>query len=196
VSVPEQSTTPPAASSAPPSGTEPAPSGSTSRRRLVVIGDSLAVGMRPYLAADLSGWSVTIDGRVGRPLAEGMGIVASTAIADPGRTVLAISLFTNDDPTQTSRLRSAITASLEKVGVQGCVIWATIARPPVGHVSYQAANAIITQAAADDDRLRVVAWAAYTAATPGILAADGVHPSPAGYRQRAAMYGQAARSCG
>jgi hypothetical protein len=175
----------------------PAPSGdTTARRRLIVVGDSLAVGMRPYLAGELSSWQVSIDGRVGRPLAEGMGVLAATSITNPSRTVLAISLFTNDDPTRTSALRSAIATSLSRVGADGCVVWATITRPPVGGVTYAAANRIITQAAADDERLRVVPWAAYTAAHPEVLAADGVHPSPDGYRARAALYAQAAASCG
>lgn len=48
------------------------------------------------MAGALPGWNVTVDARVGRPLAEGMQIFDST----PGRshTVYAFSLFTNDDP--------------------------------------------------------------------------------------------------
>jgi hypothetical protein len=190
----------PATTSSAPDDAEPLPRpqsapGTTARRRLVVVGDSLAVGMRPYLAADLPGWEVSVDGRVGRPLAEGMGVLAGTAIPDPSRTVLGISLFTNDDPTRTAVLRSAIATSLSRAGADGCVVWATIARPAVGGVTYAAANRIIAQAAAGDDRLRVVPWAAYADAHAGILAADGVHPSPAGYRARASLYAEAAASC-
>lgn len=59
-------------------------------------------------------------------------------------------------------------------------------------MSYAAANRIIETAAAGDRRLRVADWAAFTSANPGVLAGDGVHPSPEGYRQRAQMYAQAA----
>jgi hypothetical protein len=202
VAAPAQTTTVPLTPSPPGASTEPevtttaTPGTTTARRRLIVVGDSLAVGIRPYLAGDLpAGWQITVDGRVGRPLAEGMAVLAATAIPDPAKAVLAISLFTNDDPTHTAALRSAIATSLSRVGADGCVIWATITRPPVGGTSYAAANRIIDQAATDP-RLHVVDWAGYTAAHPSILAADGVHPSSAGYRARAALYAQAAQSCG
>jgi len=189
---------PPTAPEPPSAGLAPLPApsgGTTARRRLIVIGDSLAVGMRPYLAGALGGWQVSIDGRVGRPLAEGMAILAGTTIPDPSRTVLAMSLFTNDDPRRTGELSAAIARSLRAVGRDGCVVWATIARPPLNGVSYAAANRTIETAAARDDRLRVVDWAAFTSAHPGVLARDRVHPIPDGYRQRAAMYAQAAASC-
>jgi hypothetical protein len=171
------------------------PTGSTSRGTMVVIGDSLAVGMRPWLAADLPGWHVSIDGRVGRPLSEGMRVLSATTLSAPAQTVLAISLFTNDDPSQTTRLHAAVAETLRRAGPNGCVVWATITRPPVGGVSYHAANALLQRGSEADARLKLVPWAQYTAANPGVLAADGIHPSPAGYKQRALMYAQAAQRC-
>jgi hypothetical protein len=185
--------TPPAQATIPAPVTPPA--NSTQRRTMVVIGDSLAVGMRPWLAATLPGWQVSIDGRTGRPLAEGMSVLAATTLSAPSKTALAISLFTNDDPTQTSRLQAAIDQTLRRAGSGGCVIWATIARPAVGGVTYKAANALLQRRADADPRLQIVPWAQYTAANPGVLAADGVHPGAAGYRERALMYAQAAQRC-
>ena len=57
--------------------------------------------------------------------------------------MLAISLFTNDDPTHTDALEAAVRRTLALVGSRGCVIWATIARPPVNGVSYRAANTLL-----------------------------------------------------
>jgi hypothetical protein len=181
--------TAPVAPSSPPSGR---------RRALVLVGDSLAVGVRDLLPSALPGWDVEVLGRVDRPLAEGMGVLAgldafgSSATARP---VLALSLFTNDDPSHTGALASAVRQTLALVGPRGCVIWATIARPPVNGVSYRAANAVLERLAASDARLVLVPWAEQVAANPELLAADRVHPVPAGYQVRAALYAQAARAC-
>ena len=58
--------------------------------RMVLVGDSLAVGIESPLTNALSGWSLTTNGRVSRPLAEGMGIVARhvRAPARPGHQPL------------------------------------------------------------------------------------------------------------
>jgi hypothetical protein len=138
---------------------------------------------------------VSVDGRVGRPLAEGMGIVRATSLPPSRSSVLAISLFTNDDPRATSQLSAAVDQTLAEVGAGGCVIWATIARDPVDGVSYAAANALVARKAAADPRLRLVDWAAYVDGHPGTLSAGNVHPGPAGYRARAALYAQAAAGC-
>jgi hypothetical protein len=196
--------TPPAAStptpSAPaPSGaqtpTQPAPSTGRSSGTLTVIGDSLAVGIRPLLPGLLPGWRVSVDGRVSRPLAEGMGVLSGTSIPSDGSMVVAMSLFTNDDPTHTAQLQAAVKESLDRVGPNGCVVWATIARPPVNGVSYDAANDLLRRLARSDSRLRIVPWAEQTAARPSLLGPDGVHPTPAGYQLRARLYAQAVQSC-
>ena len=173
-----------------------APPGLGGRRTgLVLVGDSLAVGIRPLLPALLPGWKVRVDGRVGRPLAEGMGIVAATPLPADGREVLAVSLFTNDAPTRTAQLQAAVRTTLERAGPRGCVIWATVARPRQHGVSYRAANDVLERMAASDPRLRLVPWARQVAAAPSLLGADRVHPTAAGYRLRAQLYAAAARSC-
>jgi hypothetical protein len=195
----DQTTAIPAPAAATPTVPAPTTSGQTTpagtRRTMVVIGDSLAVGMQPYLDTVLPGWTVSVDGRVGRPLAEGMGIVRATNLPAPGSSVLAISLFTNDDPRATTQLSAAVDQTLTKVGTGGCVIWATIARDPVGGVSYTAANALLARKAAANPRLRLADWAAYVDSHPGTLTAGNVHPGPAGYRARAGLYAQAAAGC-
>jgi hypothetical protein len=45
-------------------------------------------------------------------------------------------------------------------------------------------------------RLLLVPWADAVAARPAWIAGDGVHGTPEGYRGRAQMYADAARSCG
>ncbi|HEU4973663.1 MAG TPA: hypothetical protein VFT50_01135 [Baekduia sp.] len=169
------------------------PATSPGHGSVVVVGDSLAVGMETALPAALPGWSVSIDGRTGRPLAEGMQVLAATTL--PPSAVLAMSLFTNDDPTHVDALRAAVQQTLARVGPDGCVVWATIQRPPLNGHSYAAANALLARLAAADPRLRLVPWAEAMRAHPELLLGDGVHPGPQGFALRAQLYAQAIASC-
>ncbi len=139
---------------------------------LTVIGDSLAVGTEPPLRTALPGWRVTSDGRVSRPLAEGMAMLAMTPL-DPRPDVLALSLFTNDDPRTVDALEAAVRTSLEAAP---CVLWATVVRPPLAGVSYGSANARLRALAEEDDRLRIVDWAA-SARRHRAVADQGRRPS-------------------
>jgi hypothetical protein len=184
---------PPAATAAPQVTAAPTTSGTGTSGSVVVIGDSLAQGMQPYLPAALPGWKVSVDARIGRPLAEGMGIFAKTPV-QPG-TVYAFSLFTNDDPRSVAALDAAVRQSVQR---GGCAVWATIVRPPVGGVSYDTANRDLRRLAASlGGRLQLVDWAAAVASHPQwVPGSDGVHSNAEGYRNRAALYAQAIRGCG
>lgn len=164
---------------------------------LAVIGDSLAVGTEAPLRAALPGWRVTSDGRVGRPLAEGMAMLATTPL--PRRPLaLGFSLFTNDDPSQVDALDAAVRASVARLAPGGCALWATIARPKVGGVAYAHANRRLEALAAAPElggRLIVVPWADTVREHPEWLREDRVHPTPEGYAARAALYAQAASDC-
>lgn len=172
-----------------------APPPTSAPHSLVLIGDSLAVGIKPLLPSLLPGWKVAVDGRVSRPLAEGMGILARTHVPSDGSTVLAISLFTNDDPRHLAALQQAVQTTLARVGPRGCVLWATIVSHPVAGATFAKANALLERLAAEDPRLRLVPWARAVQQTPSILSPDGVHPTPQGYQLRAQLYAQAAQSC-
>jgi hypothetical protein len=168
----------------------------TPPRSLVMIGDSLAVGTEPYLSGLLPGWAVRTDAKTSRPLATGMQILANASLGS-GPVALAFSLFTNDGPGNVSALESAVRASVQRAGPNGCAIWATIARPPYNGVSYAPANRRLQQLAAElSPRLFVVPWAAAVAANPSWVGRDGVHATATGYRARAELYAEAARSCG
>jgi hypothetical protein len=164
---------------------------------LAMIGDSLAVGTEWPLRQLLPGWRVTSMGRVGRPLAEGMALLMSTPM--PQRpAVWAFSLFTNDDPRNAAALELAVRASLDRIGADSCAIWATIARPRLGGVSYAQANRRLRALAADPaigGRLVIVPWAAAVAQHREWLRKDHVHPTPAGYVGRAQMFAAAADQC-
>jgi hypothetical protein len=163
---------------------------------VVVIGDSLAVGMAPALQALLPGRPVLVDARVGRPLDEGMAVLAGTK---PPKASFAYSLFTNDDPVRIDALDAAVRGSVAELGPHGCAVWATIVRPKVGGHSYAAANARLRALALDpalSGRLLIADWARAVQRHRGAwLAKDGVHATPAGYVARAQLYASALNSC-
>jgi hypothetical protein len=160
--------------------------------RLLVIGDSLAIGMKPYLGRS----AVSVDARIGRPLAEGMRVLSQTELSGDSSVALAISLFTNDDPANIAPLGRAVRTSLDRVGEGGCVVWATIAAPAVNGVTYARANALLESLADDEPRLQLVRWDAAVSRNPGLLEPDGVHPTAKGYALRSRLYLRAARRCG
>lgn len=173
----------------------------TGPRTMIVIGDSLAVGMADHLRADLPGWYVVVDGRTGRALREGARILAATTLpagSQGSHAILAFSLFTNDTPTDVDALDAVVRSSVGRLGAHGCAIWATIARPPFGGVSYDAANqrlAALARAPSLAGRLLIVPWEALFDSHPSWRAADGVHATPEGYAARAELYAAAARAC-
>ncbi len=161
---------------------------------MLVIGDSLAMGMAEPLRAALPGWRVRTDARIGRPLAEGLRILGRRP-SPPA--ILAFSLFTNDDPHNTPALEAAVRATATRPG--SCVVWSTIVRPPVDGVGYDAANSLLARLANDPALalgLQVVDWAAEVARSPSLVSPrDGVHATPAGYRALALLYAAAIRAC-
>lgn len=172
--------------------TAPVPFGAAPE--LNMIGDSLAVGTDAPLRADLPGWRVTTDGRVSRPLAEGMAMLGMTPLPTTPRA-LAFSLFTNDDPRGVDALETAVRASLLRLGSRDCALWATIVRPRLAGVSYAAANQRLEDLAAEDDRVRIVDWAAAVERHREWLTKDRVHPTAEGYAARAQLYADAAQRC-
>ncbi|MFL5847246.1 MAG: hypothetical protein ACJ762_21425 [Solirubrobacteraceae bacterium] len=173
----------------------------TGARTMIVIGDSLAIGMAPTLRSLLPDWDVPVDGRTGRPLAEGMEILAETPMPSGSRgshAILAFSLGTNDGPESVTALDNAVRTSMTYVGAHGCVLWATIARPPLGGVSYRAMNDRLETLAAEPElygRLLIVPWKREYDRHKSWRRGDGVHATPEGYAGRAQLYAQAASGC-
>lgn len=172
-----------------------APAGaSAGERRLLVNGDSLAEGTRPYIPRELSDWRVRQSTRVSRHAAEGDDVMRRYGRSLP--RVIHVSLGTNDDPGQTAAFRAAIGDVMEVAGSRRCVVWANIVRPPYGGVSYRGHNRVLAQEDERRDNLRVLNWVRMVRRHPEWLADDGVHVSAAGYRARAKAVARAVRRCG
>lgn len=157
---------------------------------VALVGDSLNVGVEPYLPAALPGFDVVANDRVGRRTEEGIAEI------EQGRVRLAphvvVSLGTNDSPSAVAAFRAAVGRLLELIGPDRCLVWATIWRD--GAPS-EALNQVLRDAAAANRRMRLVEWAAMVQDHPDWLAPDGLHGSPAGYRERANATASAVRDC-
>jgi hypothetical protein len=167
------------------------------KSRLLVIGDSLTRSMYDDLPRMLPGWKIGVNGVGGRPLAEGMAWLEIYKLPKDGRTILAMSLFTNDPPTHARQLKAAVRESLRRVGPHGCVIWATIFRPRATFgIGYHAPNEVLrAMAAQHPDTMRLVPWSE-TVRRTHMPIREGVHPgTPAAWDLRARLFADAARTC-
>jgi hypothetical protein len=172
----------------------------TGKHELVEVGDSLTAFSYTWFARLLPGWTVHVDGLGGRPLfPDGINILASYEFPADGSVVLAMPLFTNDDPTRVRELQAAVEESLRRVGPNGCVVWATIHRPPVRGHSYARANQLLRAMAALDHRIRLVDWARAVVEHHIQLDKTGVHPlsrhGAPGWKLRGRLMADAVRSC-
>src|SRR5215211_3313993 len=133
-----------------------APAAAAAERSLLVNGDSLAEGTRPYLPRELPGWRVRQSTKVSRHAAEGADVLRRY-----GRSlarVIHVSLGTNDDPSQTGAFRSAVDDVMDVAGGRRCVVWANIVRPSYRGVSYRGYNRVLAQEDERRDNLLVLNW--------------------------------------
>jgi lysophospholipase L1-like esterase len=172
----------------------------TTSGKMHMIGDSLAVGTEPFLNDAWSGMlenapkgaAATSNAKGGRTLEQGMR--EYNALKRKPK-VVAMSLFTNNAPSDIGELRKAVQQTIRDARQRdGRVVWATIARPDLGGKNYDAANRILRELAAENrDVMGLVDWAREVDRRPGLLSSDDIHATPEGYKVRARMYAQAAR---
>ena len=160
------------------------------RGTVTLLGDTLNVGIEPYLPAALPGWKIVANDRVGRSTPEGI------AELEEGRPALSshvvVSLGTNDPPNAVEAFRADVARVTELIGRNRCVIWATIWRDGAPN---QAFNNVLRATADANRRLRLVEWAEMVQAHPDWLAADGLHGNETGYRERARAIAEAVNGC-
>ena len=154
---------------------------------VLVVGDSLAVGTRPFLPPMLGGRNVVMAAKNGITTPQGMDIVRrKLQVVTPH--VVVISLGTNDgsDP---KRFADRLRRTMEMLPEDACVVWATIIRP-LRKGEYRGLNRVLHQAKRRDPRIVVVDWE--HAVTGGaVYLPDGLHADQAGYRYRSAMIADA-----
>jgi len=159
---------------------------------VLVVGDSLAVGMKPYLSAQLGSSEVVWDARSGRTTPEGL-VHLRARLRDVTPQTVVISLGTNDG-TDPGRFGSRIQRALQAIPASACIVWTDINRPP-RKGRYRGLNRVLEQAANHDPRIVLVHWD--RAVLHGSVSLpDGLHPDAAGFKYRSLMVaGAVARGC-
>jgi GDSL-like lipase/acylhydrolase family protein len=157
---------------------------------VLVVGDSLAVGMRPFLVPLLGDREVTWNARTGRTTPQGLQVLHATLPQVAPATVV-ISLGTNDGP-DPDRFADRIHRVLSALPPSACVVWPTIIRPP-RKGPYAALDRVLRARARRDPRFVVPSWD-YAVLRGSVRLPDGVHPDDFGFLYRSRMIARAIRT--
>lgn len=160
---------------------------------VLVVGDSLAVGMRPFLIPMLGGREVAWNARTGRTTPQGLQVLRAT-LPQVTPTTVVVSLGTNDGP-DPGRFADRIRRVLRALPPRACVIWPTIIRPP-RKGPYAALDRVLREQAGRDPRFVAPGWD-YAVLRGNVRLPDGVHPDEFGFLYRSRMIARAIRAgCG
>jgi lysophospholipase L1-like esterase len=156
-----------------------------------VIGDSLTVGVQPYLRRAFAARGVRlagVDGRVFRTTAEGLRILRAKANRLPDTVVLA--LGTNDLLATQADVKSWLRQARSFVGDRRRLIWINVyvdltRQPKLKR--YRVINDALDYLAPQYD-IEVADWNRWVERHEVPQQRDGVHYTEKGYRIRAAFY--------
>jgi len=149
--------------------------------QVLIVGDSLAVGMRPFLGEMITDREVTFDARSGWTTPQGMEALRLDLEEFVPQTFV-ISLGTNDG-SDARVFAYRVQRILRWLPSYACVVWPSIIRPK-RKGAYEGLNEALRSIARRDSRLVVVNWDRMV--QKGTVALrDGIHPTEEGYRFRA-----------
>jgi lysophospholipase L1-like esterase len=162
----------------------------SARGAVTLVGDSLNVGVEPYLEDALPGWRVDAHDEVGRATREGIAELRArrTRLAP----VVVVSLGTNDAEGTEDEFRALVGGAIRVVGPNRCLVWATIVRDGEERTGW---NDVLRDAAAEHPNVQLAEWASLVSDDPTLLAGDRVHGTPDGYARRAEETARAIRAC-
>ena len=164
-------------------------SGSGPAGSVTLLGDSLNVGIEPYLADRLDGWTIQTNDAVGRSGPQGLAELR--AMGGALAPVVVVSLGTNDVQTDVAGFRELVERVLDEAGPKRCVVWSTIWR----NGPNLAFNGVLRDAARRHRNLEVADWAGLVGGSPELLAPDGVHGTPEGYARKAEQVARIVERC-
>lgn len=142
---------------------------------VLLVGDSLAVGISAYVDAGLADRVLTVDAEEGRGTATQVALLESYAASAPA--VWIVSLGTNDNPEEFGAQAPRV---LELAGPQRCVVWFDVWR--IG--TDEQINDVLQRLATQHDNLHLIPWHQTSALHPEWFSGSDVHPSTAGYAVR------------
>lgn len=158
---------------------------------VAVVGDSLTVGVKPYVAKALSdrgcrlAW---IDGKGNRRTFEGLEIIKARAAANQLPNVLIVGLGTNDlvPPGRLRRPHRRGDATRDR---------------PQGHLGrarlqpdHGEPHGILRAKDRQHPNLSIMEWDRQYSANPSWRSTDNIHATPGGYAALAALMGDMARA--
>lgn len=149
--------------------------------QVLILGDSLAVGMKDFLAEMITDREVTFDVGNGWTTPRGMLRLRRDLERYAPQTIV-VSLGTNDG-SHPGVFADRIRRILAAVPRDTCVVWHTIVRPP-RKGDYEGLNRVLRAAAREDRRLKLINWDRMVHKGT-VSMRDGVHPTVEGYRFRA-----------
>ena len=155
-----------------------------------LVGDSLNVGIEPYLGDELPGWRMDAHDRVGRATQEGIDMLRS--LGGGLAPVVVVSLGTNDSDGSEPEFRKLVYQAVAIVGPRRCLIWATVVRDGSPRTGF---NQVLEEARSEHPNIRLVEWATLVGDNRDLLAGDLVHATPEGYARRAEETARAIRDC-
>jgi hypothetical protein len=163
------------------------PTARAAQAPVLVLGDSLAVGMRPFLGSMLPGREVVWDARTGRTTPQGLARLRAD-LPQVTPTTVVVSLGTNDgsDP---GRFASRMRRLLLALPPTACVVWPAIYRPP-RKGPYEALNRVLRRQARIDPRFVVPRWDVVVLRGE-VRLPDGLHPDEFGFHQRSRIVASA-----
>jgi lysophospholipase L1-like esterase len=186
-----------AVSSSPTGPSTEAPSTSSAAlppgRDVLVLGDSLALDVYPWLADLLPDRYVSYAAVVGRDTPATSAALRTLDADGQVPPVVLVSLGTNDFDAKSFRM--AAEQILTLLGPRRCVVWSDVVRPTTIRGDAAAINAEIDMLAATHPNVHVMRWSATVAAHPDWLSGDGIHPGQEGAAARAKSFADEALAC-
>lgn len=170
---------------------------------IYVQGDSLTVDAAPHLRRLAAPARVTIDAKIGRHAWEGVALIRRKIATMPNAVVVALGTNDDFDRTGVSLFRTHVNSIMNLLGRKRCVVWTTIyekPKPPkrgrpAPTMVYAGLNQVIDETAKQWRNIRRVPWAEIAARNPLWFRYDSVHPTDAGYAERARQTVAALRRC-
>jgi hypothetical protein len=155
---------------------------------VLLLGDSLAVGIAPYVDAGLGERTLSVDAAEGRGTATSVSLLSPYAAS--AAPVWIVSLGTNDNPDEFETNARSI---MQLAGPDRCVVWFDVWRAATD----ESINATLNQVAADYPNLHLIPWHDTSALHSEWFSGIDVHPSSEGYAVRGQMAIDAVRDdCG
>lgn len=156
---------------------------------VLVVGDSLAVGMKPYLADMLTDREVTFGSRAGWTTPQGMRALRGAVRRFTPHTVI-VNLGTNDG-SNPRVFADRVRRTLRTVPASACVVWPAISRAK-RKGAFTGLNRVLRRAARRDARVVVIPWDRMVRKGTVVLP-DGIHPDQPGYAFRSYVTAAAVR---